>query len=92
MPALGGTRLYNAIGPRLGMMPDTHCTKCDTHAKRCQLLWNEINGSCAWAATLWVVDFRRVQIWAQPMVPVGKRKAGQILPISGAQCANEFLH
>ncbi|GAB7547886.1 hypothetical protein CS8_075790 [Cupriavidus sp. 8B] len=58
----GGTRLYNAIGPRLGIMPDTHYTKCDTHAKRCQHLWNEINGPCAWAATLWVVDFRRVQM------------------------------
>ncbi|MDW3688525.1 hypothetical protein RA280_43755 [Cupriavidus sp. CV2] len=42
-----GTRLYNAIGPRLGMMPDIHCTRCDTHAKRCQHLWNEINGPCA---------------------------------------------
>ncbi len=49
-PQCGGTGLYDAIGPNLGVMPDTDCTECDTHVERYRHLRDAINGAGAWAA------------------------------------------
>ncbi|WP_257765119.1 hypothetical protein [Burkholderia glumae] len=64
-PQCGGTRLYNAIGPNLGVMPDTDCFECDTHIKRFRHLWDSINTErgLGWDANpwVWVVEFRRME-------------------------------
>lgn len=64
-PQCGGTRLYTAIhGGTLGTMPDTDCSKCDTHKKRFQHLWDSLNAERApWSDNPWVVaiSFDRVQ-------------------------------
>ncbi|MGK8887586.1 hypothetical protein [Burkholderia gladioli] len=64
-PRCGGTRLYDAIGPNLGVMPDTDCFECDTHIKRFRYLWDSINAErgLAWGVNpwVWVVDFRRME-------------------------------
>lgn len=59
----GGTRLYDAISPSGGVLPDTDCAHCDTHVKRYQQLWDHINGADAWTANpwVWVVEFRRIE-------------------------------
>ncbi|WP_175682688.1 hypothetical protein [Burkholderia cenocepacia] len=63
-PRCGGTRLYDAIGPNLGVMPDTDCFECDTHIKRFRYLWDSINAArgYGWDTNpfLWVVEFRRI--------------------------------
>ena len=59
----GGTRLYTAISPRGGALPDTDCLHCDTHLKRYAQLWDDINGAGAWEANpwVWVVEFMRIE-------------------------------
>ncbi|MDR8027037.1 hypothetical protein KPA93_27865 [Burkholderia cenocepacia] len=63
-PRCGGTRLYDAIGVNGGVLPDTDCMLCDTHAKRYRHLWD-----CLYAARgygwdtnpwVWLVEFKRV--------------------------------
>lgn len=60
----GGTRLYDAIGPNLGVMPDTDCMECDTHAKRYRHLWDHLNAArgYGWDANPWVwcIEFKRI--------------------------------
>lgn len=62
-PQCGGTGLYDAIGPNLGVMPDTDCTKCDTHAKRYRYLWESINGPESWDVNplVWVIEFKGLE-------------------------------
>lgn len=64
----GGTLLYDALGPNLGVMPDTDCYECDTAKKRFKHLWNYINGNAenqgdAWGINPWVyaLTFERVE-------------------------------
>ncbi|CAB3730338.1 ASCH domain-containing protein [Paraburkholderia rhynchosiae] len=63
-PQCGGTRLYDAIGPNLGVMPDTDCRKCDTHAKRYRNSWDSLNAArgYGWDTNpwVWIVEFKRV--------------------------------
>lgn len=40
----GGLRLHDRFGPDFGIIPDTDCLECDTHAKRFRWLWDSING------------------------------------------------
>ncbi|MCA8045525.1 hypothetical protein [Burkholderia arboris] len=64
-PRCGGTRLYDAIGPNLGVMPDTDCFECDTHIKRFRYLWDSIHSAAGhgWDANpfLWVVEFKHIE-------------------------------
>jgi hypothetical protein len=63
-PQCGGTRLYDSLGPNLGVMPDTDCMKCDTHAKRYEHLWDSLNAARGYGwdenPWVWVVEFKRV--------------------------------
>lgn len=62
-PQCGGTRLYNAIGPNLGVMPDTDCYQCDTHVKRFRHLWESLNGegSLDMNPYVWCISFKRTE-------------------------------